>query len=447
MQGILLTQDDGAILGPIAKLLGVIMDVIFNFLDLIGIPNIGLSIILFTIVVYLFMLPMTIKQQKFSKLSAKMNPEIKAVQKKYEGKKDQASMLKQQEETQAIYDKYGVSPTGSCLQLLIQMPILLALYRVIYAIPAYVGKIKEVYIPLVNKLMNTEGVAELIKGFKNSLRYTSQFENEAFTSGNVEYIQNTYIDCLNMASSNEWASLSEAFPSLSADINSTYETISRYNNFFGLNMGDAPMDIIKEAFTMGAYGLVIAAALIPILSGVTQWLNVKLSPTAADSNSNKKSGSEMADTMSSSMKTMNTIMPFMSAWFCLSFPCGMGLYWIAGAVVRGVQQVAINKYIDKMDYNALIEKNKEKAAEKAKKRHAKNQKIMAQTESLNKVASTNTKNISSNASFKEVYKMTLEERQAKMKELEKYQKSSKSSSGGSIAAKANMVKNYNKDSK
>ena len=131
MQGILLTQDSGAILGPIAKILGVIMDVIFNLLDLIGIPNIGLSIILFTIVVNLLMLPMTVKQQKFSKLSAKMNPEIKAVQKKYEGKKDQASMMRQQEETQAVYDKYGVSPTGSCLQLIIQMPILFALYRVI----------------------------------------------------------------------------------------------------------------------------------------------------------------------------------------------------------------------------------------------------------------------------------------------------------------------------
>ena len=162
MQGILLTQHDGWLLGPIAKILGVIMDVIFNFLDLIGIPNIGLSIILFTIVVYLLMLPMTIKQQKFSKLSAKMQPELQKITKKYEGKKDQASMMLQQEETKAVYDKYGTSPTGSCLQLLIQMPILFALYRVIYAIPAYVGKIKEIYIPLVNKLMGVEGVDEIV---------------------------------------------------------------------------------------------------------------------------------------------------------------------------------------------------------------------------------------------------------------------------------------------
>ena len=374
MQGILLTQHDGWLLGPIAKVLGFIMNIIFNFLDLIGIPNIGLSIILFTIVVYLLMLPMTIKQQKFSKLSAKMQPELNKINKKYEGKKDQASLMKQQEETRAVYDKYGVSPTGSCLQLLIQMPILFALYQVIYAIPAYVGKIKAIYIPLVNKLMGVEGVDEILKGFKNSVRYLKQFDNEAFTGGTTEYVQNTYIDCLNMASSTEWASLAEAVPELASDINETYSQISVFNNFLGLNIGNTPMDIIKEGIAIGAYGLVVAAVMIPVLAAVTQWINTKLMPTA----NNKKSGNETADTMASSMKTMNTIMPLMSAWFCFSFPSGMGIYWIAGAVVRGFQQVAVNKYMDKMDFEAVIEKNREKAAEKAEKRSAKNKKLMEQ---------------------------------------------------------------------
>ena len=81
--GIYLTQYEGAILGPVAKLLGYLMDWIFNGLYAIGIPNIGIAIILFTIVIYMLMLPLTIKQQKFSKLSAKMNPEIQAIQSKY----------------------------------------------------------------------------------------------------------------------------------------------------------------------------------------------------------------------------------------------------------------------------------------------------------------------------------------------------------------------------
>ena len=144
MNGILLTQN-GGLLGPIAKVLGYIMEGIFNVIDYIGIPNIGLAIILFTIVVNLLMMPLTIKQQKFSKLSAKMQPEIQAIQAKYKNRKDNASQMAQSQEVQAVYAKYGVSPTGSCLQLLIQMPILFALYRVIYAIPAYVTKIGDVF--------------------------------------------------------------------------------------------------------------------------------------------------------------------------------------------------------------------------------------------------------------------------------------------------------------
>ena len=59
-----------------------------------------------------------------------MQPDIRKIQKKYAGKRDQASMLKQQEEMQIIYEKYGTSPTGGCLPMLIQMPILFALYPV-----------------------------------------------------------------------------------------------------------------------------------------------------------------------------------------------------------------------------------------------------------------------------------------------------------------------------
>ena len=87
MTGVILTQYQGSIVGPIAKLLGYLMNGIFTVLDKIGIPNIGLAIIIFTIVVNLCLLPLTYKQQKFSKLQAKMSPELQAIQAKYKGKK------------------------------------------------------------------------------------------------------------------------------------------------------------------------------------------------------------------------------------------------------------------------------------------------------------------------------------------------------------------------
>ena len=115
---------DWPIIKQISWLLGQVMNGIYNVMSgLFGIENIGICIIIFTIIVYSFMIPLTIKQQKFSKMSAVMQPEIRKIQKKYEGKKDQASMLKQQEEMKLVYEKYGTSMSGGCLPLLIQMPV------------------------------------------------------------------------------------------------------------------------------------------------------------------------------------------------------------------------------------------------------------------------------------------------------------------------------------
>ncbi len=424
MSGILLTQDDGAILGPISKLLGFIMEGIFNVLDAIGIPNIGLAIIIFTIVIYLLLMPLTIKQQKFSKLSAKMSPELQAIQKKYKNKKDNESMMAMNQETQAVYAKYGVSPTGSCVQLIIQMPILFALYRVIYAMPAYVTKIKDAFYPLVEKLRGDSSAVEYVKGLQNSAMYMKQFSNESFTGGNVQYVENTMIDCLNRASTAEWNGLSEHFSSLSADVSMTLEKLNEYNNFLGLNIANSPSFTMKDAFSTGNYLLVAGALLIPLLAAFTQWMNTKLMPQA-----NANSGNETADNMAQSMKMMNTMMPLMSAFFCFTLPAGMGLYWIAGAVVRSIQQVMINRHIDKMDINEVIKKNEAKAAKKIEK-------MKANYENVSNYAAMKTKSVGSKAS----YVNTADKEEALKKANEYYSKNAKP---GSIAAKANMVKEYN----
>jgi len=424
LSGILLTQDDGAILGPISRVLGFIMEGIFNVLDAIGIPNIGLAIIIFTIVIYLLLMPLTIKQQKFSKLSAKMSPELQAIQKKYKNRKDNESMMAMNQETQAVYAKYGVSPTGSCVQLLIQMPILFALYRVIYAMPAYVTKIKDAFYPLVEKLRGDSAAIEYVKGLQNSMMYSKQFSNESFTGGNIQYIENTIIDCLNRASTAEWNGLSEQFSALSSDISITLEKLNEYNNFLGLNIANSPSFTMKDAFSTGNYFLVVGALLIPLLAAFTQWVNTKLMPQT-----NTNSGNETADNMAQSMKTMNTIMPLMSAFFCFTLPAGMGLYWIAGAVVRSIQQIMINRHIDKMDINEVIKKNEVKAAKKIEK-------MKANYENVSNYAAMKTKSVGNKAS----YVNTPDKEESLQKANDYYSKNAKP---GSIAAKANMVKEYN----
>ena len=117
MTGLFLTRNATPILSQFAAILGWIINGIFNFLDSAGIPNVGLTVVIFTVIIYTLMLPLTYKQQKFSRMSVRMNPELQAIQKKYKGKSDQESMMKMNVETKAVYEKYGVSMTGGCLQL------------------------------------------------------------------------------------------------------------------------------------------------------------------------------------------------------------------------------------------------------------------------------------------------------------------------------------------
>ena len=227
----LLTKSNGMIIGPIASLLGMFMNGIFYVLNKIGIPNIGLAIIIMTILIYMAMLPLTIKQQKFSKLQRKMQPELNKINKKYEGRKDPESMERQQAEIKEVYGKYGVSATGSCVQLIIQMPILLALYRVFYNIP-------RVFFPLVDELI-AANAGDYLKATTAARFFQKQFENESYLNGVTEYVQNTFIDVLNKFNSADWTALTENFADLKSDIANTVTSLTRYNSFLGLNMANS----------------------------------------------------------------------------------------------------------------------------------------------------------------------------------------------------------------
>ena len=183
--------------------------------------------------------------------------------------------------------------------------------------------------------------------------------------------------------------------------------------------------------------MIIAALAIPLLSALTQWINTKLMPQA--SSNNDKNKTDQQNSMEQSMKMMNTMMPIMSAFFCYTLPAGMGLYWIAGSVVRSIQQIVINRHIDKMDIDEVIKKNIEK-------RNKKLEKAGIDPKTLNKNATINTRNVnagnkSSMTSKAKINMMTQEEKDEAMKKSTEYY--NKNAKPGSLAAKANMVKQYN----
>ena len=431
MLNILLTPYDGAILGPIAKLLGVILDAIFMFMhNIFGIENVGLSIILFTIVIYTLMLPLTYKQQKFSKLSQAMQPELRAIQEKYKGKRDQASQMAMSNETQMIYDKYGVSAVGSCGQLLIQMPILFALYRVFYNVPAYITAVRDKFLVIADDIMAYDGFAEIMQKIQTDYKVVLNVKPNFVVSdtNTIEQVRNFIVDVIYKVPSID--SLVKpnadgevyftALDSVTEIINSGVENFHEFNFFLGLNISDNPWNIVTTNFAAGNFLLVFVALLIPLTSYLTQVLSFKLMPNANANNNNQN------DMMAQQMKMMNKMMPLMSLFFCFTLPVGLGIYWIVSAAYRSVQQVTINKIISNMSLDDIIEKNKEKAKRKQEKRGIYENQIR-------EAAAMKTRTIESKANINNYAEL----------DSESYNNVNKTYKSGSMAAKANMVREYN----
>mgnify|MGYP004466527697 FL=1 len=420
-----MTKVSMPIIGWVSEILGWMINVIYSGLELIGITNIGLSIILFTLVVYLLMTPLQIKQQKFSKLNAVMQPEIQKIQKKYNGKKDQDSMMKQNEEISAVYQKYGVSPTGSCVQLLIQMPVLLALYQVIYHIPGYITGVRNVFTGLTAKIMSVDGFGSIISQFLTDNKITM-----TGITANTEFTKATTIDFLYKLSPSQLEKFSQIsdFSGFSDLFDKVAQQTSHMNTFLNLNISDTPLAIIKSGMAQGGaagYLLVFSAVMVPILAWLTQWMNYKLMPQP------KQAPNSEPSAMEASMKSMNTFMPIMSAVFCFTFPVGIGIYWVIGAVIRCIQQLVINRKMEQMDMEELVRHNQEKMKKKMEKRGVSAQQI-------NQQARMNARNIQAPD---KTSGLSQEEKAAQRKKATEYYNNA-NVKPGSLAAKANMVKQF-----
>lgn len=434
MLATVLSQNGGKILGPIAELLGKAMNGIYMLLSKAGVENVALTIIIFTICVYMCLLPLTIKQQKFSKMTQVMQPELQAVQKKYKGKRDQASQMKMNEETQAVYKKYGVSPSGSCIQLVIQLPILFALYRVIYNVPGYIKSIKDIFTESVNGIMASEGFGKTMLNFYEGAKegnYVMKNIRVDFAEGAAADIPNYIIDVLYRCTTENWLELQNLFPSAATALAEAQTKVDAVNNFLGVSIVYSPKNIIGTSFHEGNFLFILIGILIPVLSLVTQFLNIRLMPQAGAAAGGQQN-------MAGQMKMMNYMMPIYSFILVFFLPVGLGVYWIAGSVIRCIQQFIINRYFDKTDLNKMIEKNMEKAKVKEAKRAEKKKTVSGQTIAAN--ASMRTKSMASRANVGTSNTKGSKNEPATTAPAKKYKE-------GSLAAKANSVNNFNNQKK
>ena len=395
---------------------GWIIEYIYKFFDMIGIANIGLVIIAFTLLIKLVLLPLTIRQQKTAKLQNIMQPELQAITAKYKGRKDAVSMQAMQDEQRAVYAKYGVSQLGGCLQTGLQMPILIALYGALRQLPLLIDKLSDPLSKIV-AIIKTSGV---------------DLSSIGSVIGNAAVADNTQMTALYSLPLKGWNSLLAAFsatPDTAAQIDTLHKQMQAANSFLGFDLSQTPWNLMLSG------GIGIIAVILPIIAGFSQWLSFKLTQAKGQTYTSSAAGqgNPMAATNS-----MGYVMPLFSVFICFTLNAGLGVYWAFSSLFQVVLQILINRHYRKIDMDKFVKENLEKAEEKAKK---KREKKGVKGSVISAAANTNTKNIDAPANEQPNSIASI----ANMNVGADGEAKKPAPAPNSLAAKAAMVAQYNQE--
>lgn len=302
----------------ITRPLGFLIQVIYNLVQ-----NYGLSIILFTIIIKLILLPLQIHSQKAMKKQQKVQPIIAELQKKYanDQQKLSAEMMK-------VYKENGVSMSGGCLPLLIQMPILYALYRVIQRPLTY---IKGIDFASEAVIANVQKVLSMMK---------EQFPD---VIGNLADSTVDQINKMYQIHLSTWADKLGLAKDLGWDINF---------NFLGLDLSGIPSKAITEIMAGNFSDIgTILLILIPIIAMLATWFSMKQSQSMTQNPNARQNEDNPAQSMN---KSMSLMMPIMTGFFTVTLPSGIGIYWIVSSLVQIAQQYVLNKYFDRKEDDFVV---------------------------------------------------------------------------------------------
>ncbi len=410
-----LTQRGGLIVGPISSLLGGVISWIYDVLNMIGIANVGVTIITFTFLVRLFFVPNSFKQTKSSRITKYIQPELKKIQKKYKNKKDQDSMLAQQAETRKLQEQYGVSATGGCLMSIIQLPIFFAVYNVIQNIPAYIQKVYDLYRPIADKIYGNEDAIAKLTEFQGEY---AVLKNVKLDPNNV----NTIIDVLAKFPAEAWDKFSALFNNQGEIVSAINANVDEITSIYKFILG-------IDLTTVPGFALT-TALLIPICSMLFQYLSMNSTPM-------QSTGDPTQDATMKSMKTMLKVFPIMSFFICVGVPAGVGLYWAMGSLISFLTTKSVNFYFNHCDMDKVVEKSKAKAEKKIAKRKAKGKKTFMEKmqEAATGQTQANQPTVNRNASTASLKNYTSSTMNKNNSQGTKYRE-------GSLAAKANAMQRY-----
>ena len=288
-------------MGAIANLFGYVLNFLYNWLQ-----NYGFAIILFTALLKIIMLPISIKQQKSMKKSQDLQEQIKAINFKYKNDPE-----KMQKETMDLYKREGVSPFSGCLSSILQLIIFISVFYLVSRPLTYMKKVD----------------ANLVNDYEKII--AEQNENQRSNYPEIAVIE--YVNKMD---------LSEGQDNLEQK-KLDYEKLHLNMDFLGLDLSLVPMQNYKN----------IKVFIIPVLYVLITFVNIKITNNMNSNNKKKKDDDDnssndeesMEDSINQMSKSMNYTIPIMSVAIALIAPLGLSLYWLVSNVLQLLERFIISK--------------------------------------------------------------------------------------------------------
>lgn len=323
-------KQPGKIVGPFADLMGKVYNLLFELLHSnTSAGSLGLAIIIFTLIVKLILFPLMVKQQKSSFKMQALQPELMKIRKKYEGKTDQMSQQRMAFEMQEFQKKNGVSMVSGCLPMLIQLPILYALFYLFQNAYVYVDVIGHNYTDIANAIVNIP-VSLRMEVFQPFAReFANAYKNVAIIKDGIDMGQvNEVVMLVNYLKPDDWNVILQNLGDAGSSLVPLLATKSSIETFLTI-------PLVSKA------GLHFPGIIIPIAAGITTWLQSKIMMMMNPQNSD--SGNPAA----AMTKSMLYTMPIMMGVFAINMPAGLGLYWTISNLFGILQQVILSKHYKK----------------------------------------------------------------------------------------------------
>lgn len=310
--------------------MGFIIEFIYNLVQ-----NYGFSIIIFTVLIKLILMPLAVKSQKAMRKQQKIQPYMMELQQKYANDKE-----KLQQETMKLYKENNISMTGGCLPLLIQFPILIGLYRVIQKPLTYL---------LGVDFKLTETLSRVTEIMTRMTAEHADIIGKLSTATAEQVANNSQIQL------SKWVSI----------LNGPNDPWVINFGFLGLDLSVVPSVSVNYILS-GKFMYLdrVLLILIPLIAILTTWLSMKQSQKMTQMPKNAQQDNPAA----SMNKSMNLMMPIMTGIFTFTLPSGLGLYWIVSNLMQILQQYLLNQYFKKKgdDFDVKIPERNRKNSKKHK---------------------------------------------------------------------------------